>query len=71
MRVIDRLKAIKKIGTEIEVPHEVWTLFGPNTKNIRIVGDEICLGEDYASLEKAQAAMDWYVNQFGGNITWK
>lgn len=72
MTVIEKLKQIKQIGTTIEVPHGIWTLFSAQQKQILIIDeDNICLGEDYASIEQCRAAINWYAAQLGGTIKWK
>lgn len=70
MKLIERYEAVKKIGTEIEVPWVVWTAFGEKAKLITITGTDICLGEDYKTLEQARAAIAWYVDQLGGSAKW-
>ena len=70
MTVIEKYKAIQNMGTSVEVPHEVWTLFGDKCKNVEIIGDQICLGEDFASLLQARKAVEWYTKQLGGQIKW-
>ncbi len=71
-KFIDKYNAIQKIGHSVEVPHGVWTLFpGENVHNLEVLGDQISLGGDYYSLEKARAAIEWYVDQLGGSVKWK
>jgi hypothetical protein len=55
---------------EQEVPFNVWNKFGERTKFISFFGDQISLGEDYASLEEVRAAIEWYVEQLGGEVKW-
>jgi nitric oxide reductase activation protein len=55
---------------ELEVPHHVWTCFGERVKFISFFGDQISLGEDFASLEEVRKALAWYVEQFGGKVKW-
>jgi hypothetical protein len=71
MTAIQKFDAIQKIGTEVEVPFNVWTKFRENRRPISIVGTEICLGEDYCSIDQAREAVEWYVNQLGGTVNWK
>lgn len=70
-RVFDKFKTIKQLGPETDVPFYVWRLFGSQQKQIGIYGNEICLGEDSASLEEARDAIAWYVEQLGGKVKWE
>lgn len=71
MTAIERYDAIQKIGTEVDVPHYAWTTFMPEYRSISIVGTDICLGEDYKSIEQARAGIEFYVTQLGGTVKWK
>lgn len=68
--LIDKFNAIQKIGTEVNVPYEVWTVLG--NKQMSIMGNEISMSDngDYSSLEKCKNAVEFYVNQLGGKVTW-
>jgi hypothetical protein len=69
--VFERLRAIEAIGTEVHVPWEYWRLIGTETgKSIHIIGTQISLGEDIASLADMRACLSWYVEQLGGSVTW-
>jgi hypothetical protein len=69
--VITKIKKIKDIDTVVEVPWNVWRLFGTQQQRINIVdSNEISLGEDYATLEEARTAIKFYVEQFGGKVKW-
>lgn len=68
--LIQKYEAIQKIGTQVEVPFHVWALFGEKQKSISIVGSDISLGEDYATLEGCRAGVQWYVEQLGGTVKW-
>jgi hypothetical protein len=68
--LFDRYKTIQKIGTEIEVPYYVWTAFGENQKRMSIMGTDVCLGEDYKSIESVREAIAYYVEQLGGSVEW-
>lgn len=68
--LIEKYKAIQKIGFEVDVPFEVWCCISSNMKVISIAGDHVSLGEDYVSLQQARSAVEWYVNQLGGNVDW-
>ena len=70
--IIEKFRAIEKIGTEVEVPFHVHRIVGG--KQMSIVGNQICIGNndcDYASLTEAREALEWYVNQLGGNVQWR
>lgn len=64
-------EALKHNVSSFEVPFEVWRLFGENQKRLEIVGEEICLGQDFESLEQARKAVAWYVDQLGGKVKWE
>lgn len=64
------IKARLDSYSPIDVPYNVWTKFGEKSKQVLIAGDQVSLGEDYASLEQAQEAIEWYVNQLGGKVEW-
>lgn len=70
--LIERYEAIQKIGTDIDIPHEVWTVLGgeETDRTVSIMGTQICLGCDYVSIEKARLAVAWYVAQLGGTVKW-
>jgi hypothetical protein len=51
-------------------PWEVIRAFG-DSKNFSVVGDQICLGEDYLTLEQARYAIEWFATQLGGQIKWE
>ena len=65
-----KYKKINKVGTKVDVPFEVWSLFGESGRNISVLGEEISLSGDYASLEKCRKAIAWYVQQLGGKVEW-
>ena len=68
--LLKKYRAIQKIGTEVDVPHAVWTKFSEQQRRCSIVGTDVSLGEDYCSIEQAREAVEWYVNQLGGKVTW-
>lgn len=60
-----------KLQRNIEVPFEVWALFGENCKTITIAGNQASFGEDYAELAQLRKAIEWYADQLGGKIKWE
>lgn len=70
MKTILEMHKIAKENSEIEVPYKVWVKFGDKQKTILIHGNEISLGEDYASLNDCREAVAWYVEQLGGKVKW-
>lgn len=68
---IQKYNAIQKIGSQVDVPFDVWRCFREGQNSIAIMGDQICLGEDYVSIETARAAVEFYVTQLGGEVTWR
>lgn len=68
--LIERYRAIQAIGTEVEVPFNVYRCFKETGYNPCIMGTEICLGEDFVSLDTARQAISWYVHQLGGTVKW-
>lgn len=68
--VFEKYQTIQKIGTEVIAPYHVWSKFGHQQKIVTISGSDICLGEDYATLSEARAAVAWYVEQLGGKVKW-
>jgi hypothetical protein len=70
LSVIQKYAAIVKMNPDTAVPWHVWRCLGNQQKQISISGTDICLGEDYVSLEQARAAVQWYVEQLGGTVKW-
>lgn len=73
--ILEKFKEIQKIGLEVEIPfYNVSRLFfGSGNKKIHIFGDQIDLGgqdADFCSIDEARAAIEWYVEQFGGKVKW-
>lgn len=66
-RVVDLIKDYE----DIEVPYEVWRLFGKSSEYIYLAGKQVSLGEDFVSLEQARTAIEYYVNQLGGKVKWE
>jgi hypothetical protein len=69
--VIENYKKIQEIGTQIEIPFEVWRLFPGPLRTIEIHGNEINLGEDLGSIDDVRIAIDWFATQFGGKVKWE
>ena len=57
--------------TPVVVPYDVWHLFGSQCKSIEFASDRLSFGEDYASIEEARLALEFYVEQLGGKIKWE
>jgi hypothetical protein len=68
--LIEKFKAIQKIGTEVQVPWEVSHCIQEQQRPLSISSDQVCIGEDYVSLDQARAAIAWYVTQLGGKVKW-
>ena len=68
-----KLKDQLKLQSNIEVPFDVWRLFGSKEKNgtITMMGHQASFGEDYGTLPELRSAIEWYVDQLGGKITWE
>jgi hypothetical protein len=62
---------IKKSPEPIKVPFDVWRLFGNQAKHVYLSGKCVSFGEDYANIEEARKAIEWYVEQLGGNVNWE
>lgn len=67
---LEKHELVSKYSTQ-EVPFQVWRMFGDSQKTIQLLGEDICLGEDYGSLEACREALEWYVDQLGGTVSWK
>lgn len=70
LTAFEKYKAIQAIGTEVEVPFKIWSMFGQQQKFISILGNDISLGEDYGDLKAARTAIEFYVTQLGGTVKW-
>lgn len=69
--LIQKYKEIQKIGTNVEVPWNIWRFMGTPHKNIDTFGDQICIGEDYGSVEEVRNTIEFYVDQLGGKVQWR
>ena len=69
MKVKDQLR----LQHDIEVPYNVWRMFGTKEKTgtITLSGNQACFGEDYGTLPELRAAIEWYADQLGGKINWE
>jgi hypothetical protein len=67
MKVVDQLKLQK----DIEVPYNVWRFFRSESKEILVRGNEASFGEDFGTKEELRKAIEFYVDQLGGKVTWK
>lgn len=67
------MKAYKliKIYKPVPIPWNVWRFLGSPQKEISVASYQICIGEDYGSLEECRQAIEWYVDQLGGKVKWK
>jgi hypothetical protein len=72
MKTTVKLKDQLKLQSDIEVPYDVWRLFGEKSKTgyISVGGNQASFGEDYGTLPELRAAIEWYADQLGGKITW-
>jgi len=70
MTLLEKYKKIQEIGTSVEVPYNVRSLFASGKNPLDIVGSDISLGEDYGSLQQCREAIEWYAGQLGGTVKW-
>lgn len=68
--LIEKYKAIQKIGTTISTPYRVYCLF-KECKELSILGSDISFGEDYMPLFRAREVIGWFVHQLGGSVQWR
>ena len=65
------MEKIKKLQTKTEViPWFVWTAFWDKSPFFNIIGDQVTFDGDYKTLQEMRNALDWMVDQFGGEVTW-
>ena len=69
MRIIDQYNVINKLP-KIEVPYKVYSCFSSSKRDILIYDNTLSLGEDFKSLAEVREAVQWYVEQLGGNVKW-
>jgi hypothetical protein len=68
--LVEKFRAIQKIGHTVEIPWQVNRVLGSEHKKIEVAGDQVCIQEDFVSLEEARDAVEWYVKQLGGKVEW-
>lgn len=66
-----KLKEQLKLQKDIEVPYDVWRMFGENAKYVLIRGDQASFGEDFGTIEELRKAVGWYADQLGGKVRWE
>jgi len=69
--LFEKFKDIESIGTVVKAPWAVSRVTG--CTELSIVGDQVSIGvldSDYVHLAEARTAIEWYVNQLGGTVTW-
>lgn len=52
------------------MPHKTMCMLG--SRSISLSGDQICITPDgdYMTVEEIQEAMQWLIEQFGGQVKW-
>lgn len=73
MKTTVKLKDQLKLQSNIEVPYNVWRMFGEKKDNgyVLLAGDQASFGQDYGTLTELREAIEWYADQLGGKITWE
>lgn len=68
MTILDKIKAIKKLQ-EVDAVWEFKRLFG----SLVLLGDQLSVGKDhdYGSVTEFRIAVEWLVNELGGEVKWK
>jgi hypothetical protein len=59
------------LQSDIEVPWNVWRMFGERSKIVTVAGNQASFGEDYGTQEELRYAIEWYADQLGGTIKWE
>jgi hypothetical protein len=67
MKLVEQLK----LQEDVKVPYNVWRFFGINSQVILVRGNEASFGEDFGTKEELRKAIEFYVEQLGGKVTWK
>jgi len=74
--ILDGHKQSAEACKGIKVPWHVWTKFHTSPVEVQFWGNQINLspesGEspDFATLEELRDAVQWYVEQLGGQVVW-
>ena len=68
--LLQKYKAIQKIGCSVEVPWAAMRVLHGESKTLDVWGDQVSLGEDFVSLQEAREAIQFYAEQLGGLILW-
>jgi hypothetical protein len=68
--IAERMQAIAELE---QLPKAPWEHGARTGLNIGLFGSQICLSEggDFLSLQEAQAALQYWVEQLGGKVTWE
>jgi len=69
MTLKDRLEQIAQLEGELEMPYDVWRVFG----KCELFGSQVCFGpgdNDYASADELKVAVMLLAEQLGGTVTW-
>lgn len=72
-------KRIKKVHellvspTKVPVPFEVWRFMSAGAHSVEAVADQafLCASADGGTLPELRKAVEWYVDQLGGEVVWK
>jgi len=70
-KAIEIQKQFTLIGNDIKIPWDVYRAIGLKQRNIEVNPGYYNMGEDFVNLEEARIAIDWLVDQFGGEVKWK
>jgi hypothetical protein len=60
-----------KLQKDIDVPWNTWRFFASSCKKINLAGEQASFGEDYGSVEELRKAVEFYVEQLGGKVSWE
>ena len=58
---------------DLETPAPVWKAFGSGAKKVLLSGSQASLHDDgdYMTVPELREAIEWYVDQLGGEVVWK
>lgn len=67
--IADHLKAAPK---DVHPPFEIYRFFGEKGFGVTFAGDQAALTSsgDYGTLRELRSAVEWYVKQLNGKVTW-